>query len=173
MNACIIGSFQKYYDEILKVIEYFNSNGIDILSPKSSFIVKNEEGFVILGSDYSELRHEEIQLMVFHKMYQSDFIYIWNPSGYIGKTTCYEIGKAEGNNIPIYFKENPIDLPIFISQDAVISPEELCEYIVKNHEIPPLNYNHEGLAYKLSQALRKGIYFREVEEVYNENCNIW
>lgn len=41
MNITIIGSFRKYYDDICDLIEIFNENDINVLSPKKSFIVDN------------------------------------------------------------------------------------------------------------------------------------
>lgn len=171
MNACIIGSFQKYYNDILNVIECFEENGINILSPKHSSIERNENGFVILKSDYNYLQHDEIELMVFHRMFQSDFVYVWNPGGYIGKTTCYEIGRAEERGLTIFFKEIPVDLPVFISNDAIVSPENLCGYIMRNQKLPILYYPQERIAYKLSDALKNKHYYKKVDEVYDEDCN--
>ena len=37
-TVAIIGSFQKYYNEILNVIQIFKKEGLYVLSPKESYI---------------------------------------------------------------------------------------------------------------------------------------
>lgn len=120
---------------------------------------------MVLKSDYEKLLHEEIQLMVFHRMYQSDFIYVWNPNGYIGKTTSYEIGRACEKGIPIYYKEEPEDIPLCIPENSVLSPKELCDYICCYHKLPPQKYVDGTLTKKLLEALKNGIYFQEIDEI--------
>lgn len=168
MKVCIIGSFQKYYDDVVKIIDLFSDVGISTLSPKKSIIDRNEDGFVILKSDYKGFLHEDIQLMVFHRMFLSDFVYVWNPNGYIGKTTSYEIGRASEKGIPIYYKERPVDVPIAIPQNSILSPEELCNYVLMHHELPPLSYLEGSITRKLVEALQCEIYFKEMDEVVKE-----
>ena len=168
MRVCIIGSFQKYYYDIVRIINLFDDIGISTLSPKKSIIDRNEDGFVILKSDYEEFLHEDIQLMVFHRMFLSDFVYVWNPDGYIGKTTCYEIGRASEKGIPIYYKERPVDVPIAIPQNSIWTPEELCEYIQKHQALPTLNFLEGSLTWKLVEALQCEKYFKEMDEVITQ-----
>lgn len=147
MTGCIIGSFRKYYDEVLDVIQVFQKSGHQILSPKTSNIIRNDDGFVILASDNSEFTHIDIQTMVFHRVFRSDFVYVWNPEGYVGKTTCYEIGRILERKIPLYYKEMPTDVPIYVPQGSVLSVEDFINY-VKSHGKLPLYYPEENLVTK-------------------------
>lgn len=136
MTGCIIGSFRKYYEEILENIKLFEKNGHTILSPKFSKIEKDENGFVILASDIQTFSHVDIQTMVFHRAFRSDFVYIWNPNGYIGKTTCYEIGRLTERKIPLYFKEVPNDVPLYIPDGSIITVQDLITFIATYNGLP-------------------------------------
>jgi hypothetical protein len=129
MNVTIIGSFRKYYDDICSVIQMFEQNGIRVLSPKISFIVKDLDGFVVLKSDNSSNKPYEIQQKVFDNIEKSDFVYVWNPGGYVGLTTAYEIGRVAEKGLCIFFKEKVRDLPIYISEDYIKSPEQFVNYL--------------------------------------------
>lgn len=127
MNIIIIGSFRKYYDEICSLIEEFESNGIRVLSPKKSFIVKELNGFVLLQSDHKSVNPHQIQQRVFENAEKSDFVYVWNPNGYIGVTTAYEIGCIAEKGKTIYYKEMVQDLPIDQPNEYIKSPEQIIE----------------------------------------------
>lgn len=153
MTGCIIGSFRKYYEQVIEVIEMFQSNGDIILSPKYSNIIRNAEGFVILASDKPEFTHIDIQAMVFHRAFRSDFVYVWNPDGYVGKTTCYEIGRLIERKIPLYYKEHPVDVPIYVPSGSVIAVEDFIEYINLHNALPPFEEEQNLLTKELLDDL--------------------
>ena len=124
MKITIIGSFRKYYEQICNIIDFFQNNNIEVLSPKKSFICNEISGFVILRSDYDK-EPSIIQEHVFTNIRKSDFVYVWNPSGYLGNSTCYEIGKIMEMKKNIFFKEKPVDLPISIDSSMIKDVEEL------------------------------------------------
>lgn len=47
------------------------------------------------------------------------------PGGYVGVTTCYELGRAHGRRIPTYFSDVPRDLPIEVPPGSVLSVRDL------------------------------------------------
>ena len=106
-------------------IHIFEKSGHTILSPKKSMIQKNEDGFVILLSDNPTYSHVDIQTLVFHRAFRSDFVYVWNPNGYIGKTTGYEIGRLVERKIPLYYKEPPVDIPLYDPEGSIIGVKNL------------------------------------------------
>lgn len=134
MNITIIGSFRKYYKDICALIDQFEENKITIMSPKKSFIVDNIDGFVILGTDKKNQQPFIIQEHVFENIKKSFCVYVWNPGGYVGKSTCYEIGKIMEMKMPIIFKELPDDLPIKIERSRIKSIEQMITWL-KNQEI--------------------------------------
>jgi len=153
MTGCVIGSFRKYYDEVLEAIRMFETSGHAILSPKYSRIIRDESGFVILASDDNEFTHIDIQTMVFHRAFRSDFVYVWDPAGYVGQTTCYEIGRLIERNIPLYYKERPIDVPIYVPEGSVISISDLIEHIASNGRLPPYERERNAMTRELLEDL--------------------
>lgn len=129
MNITVIGSFKKYYEDICGVIDIMERNDVGVLSPKKSRIVKDIEGFVVLESDDEKSLPHMIQEHVFHSIRKSDFVYVWNPNGYLGNSTCYEIGKIMEMGKPLFFKEVPVDLPVKIDSSQIKDPEELVKCI--------------------------------------------
>lgn len=128
MKVCIIGSFRKFYDEIVAVIHEFEQAGIEVSSPKASCVINPGADFVILASDNKELTPEQIQIKVFENERESDFVYVWNPGGYLGQTTCYEIGRIQADNKPIYFKEKPNGIIITgVKDEHIMSVKDLIE----------------------------------------------
>lgn len=153
MTGCIIGSFRKYYEKVLEISEMFQSSGHIILSPQYSNITRNEDGFVILASDKPEFTHIDIQTMVFHRAFRSDFVYVWNPNGYVGKTTCYEIGRLMERKIPLYYKEYPLDVPIYVPGGSVMEVKKFIEYIDLHNTLPPYEQEQNLLTKELLDDL--------------------
>lgn len=111
-TVAIIGSFKKYYSEILDIIQIFKRAGLYVLSPKESYINGRIDDFVIFESDRKDFSPAEIQMITLDKIIKADMVYVYNPNGYVGKTTCYEIGFCFSKKKPIYFFDYPDDLPI-------------------------------------------------------------
>ena len=129
MRITVIGSFRKYYKEICELIDKFERNGIQVMSPQKSFIVDDIEGFVILDTDEKNQKPFIIQEHVFENIKKSQIVYVWNPDGYLGNSTCYEIGKITEMEKTIIFKEFPKDLPIRVENKMIKNPEELIMWL--------------------------------------------
>lgn len=129
MKVTIIGSFRKYYEDICELIDKFEQSGIEIMSPKKSFIIDNVDGFVVLNSDIKTEKPFIIQEHVFENIRKSDVVYVWNPKGYLGNSTCYEIGKVMEMGKLIMFKEFPKDLPIRVENSMIKSVEEMISWL--------------------------------------------
>lgn len=108
MRISIIGSFRKYYEDIKKLIILLQKNGITVLSPRFSEITRSIEDFVIFASDNQELTPAEIQTETLNRILKSDVVYVYNPQGYVGRTTCYEIGIIRTTTIPLVYCINDI-----------------------------------------------------------------
>ena len=152
-TIAIIGSFQKYYDEICNLIQEYSSQGITITSPYKSIIVDTrnkvgESGFVVFAADDKTLSDAEIQMDTLKKILNSDAVYVYNPEGYVGRTTCYEIGVIISKRVPLYFLAKPQDVPIPISDRQIVDPHSLAE-IVKLHRTSlymPNNLSKKGIS---------------------------
>ncbi|GAA6410847.1 hypothetical protein K040078D81_49640 [Blautia hominis] len=125
MKISIIGSFRKYYEEIKQIIMLLQKNKIDVLSPKHSEITHSINDFVVFASDNHVLTPAEIQTDTLNRILKSDVVYVYDPEGYIGRTTCYEIGVIRTTTIPLIFLEKPNDLPIIVNDYEVMNPSKL------------------------------------------------
>lgn len=125
IKISIIGSFRKFYEEIKQVILLLKKNNIEVLSPRYSEITYSIDDFVIFESDDKKLTPSEIQTDTLNRILKSDIVYVYNPEGYIGRTTCYEIGVIRTTTIPLIFLENPRDLPILVHSSEIMNPSKL------------------------------------------------
>lgn len=141
-TVAIIGSFQKYYSDILKVIKIFKKVGLSVLSPKESYINGRIEDFVIFESDRQDYTPAEIQMITLDKIISADVVYVYNPDGYVGRTTCYEIGFCFSKKKPLFFFEYPSDLPIPVLEDIqVMKPEVFANFVSSNDVKIITDYN--------------------------------
>lgn len=140
-TVAIIGSFQKYYGKILDIIKYFKNCGLYVISPKESFVCGRKEGFVLFDSDQKNLSPTDIQMITLNKIINADVVYVYNPGGYVGRTTCYEIGFCFSKKKPIYFLEPPDDLPIpVLKNEQILKPKELVNCILSKRPEFITNY---------------------------------
>ena len=138
MKGSIIGSFRKYYTEVIEIIDLFEKIGISIISPKKSKVINPNEEFVLFETDNIKHKPVEIQLIALHRILRSDFVYVFSPDGYIGRTTCYEIGRIVERKIPLYFSELPKDLPIFMPSNSIWNPTEFVQYLSIHNKLPKI-----------------------------------
>lgn len=110
ISATISGSFKRDLDRIQKKAMQFHKNGIKVLSPKLSEPVSLHEDFIRLKDD--DGTPFEIELNHLEAILRSDFLYVINPEGYIGRSVAFEIGYALSKNIPIYALEKPEDIAL-------------------------------------------------------------
>jgi NTP pyrophosphatase (non-canonical NTP hydrolase) len=120
ISATISGSFNKHLDQIQNKILEFQQEGIEVLSPKLSRPISCEDEFVRLETDKGtpgEIEFEHLEAIT-----RSDFLYVVNPGGYIGKSVALEIGYALSRNIPVYSLEKPEDnvLSFFVKPEKSV-----------------------------------------------------
>ena len=136
-TVSIIGSFRKYYNNVLSLIDLFEKNGLHITSPSKSEITHSIDEFVIFSTDKNYLKPVDIQMITLQKILSAGAIYVCNPDGYIGKTTAYEIGVCMKENKKIFFMERPNDLPIPVSEKQIVEPNVFIEIIKNKFKISP------------------------------------
>jgi NTP pyrophosphatase (non-canonical NTP hydrolase) len=108
--ATISGSFNKHLDKVQDKIRELQGERIEVLSPKLSSSFSREGKFVRLESDRGtpgEIESEHLKAIA-----GSDFLYVVNPGGYVGKSVALEIGYALSRGIPIYSLEKPEDFAL-------------------------------------------------------------
>ena len=128
MKVAIIGSFQKFYDEISQMIVLLRKEGFTVTSPYLSTICASRNAFVVFDADDATQTNDEIQTETLRKILNADVVYVYNTQGgYVGKTTSFEIGFLMSKKKPLYFKEIPDDLPIPVATSHVLSPEDFIQ----------------------------------------------
>ncbi|MFF3657717.1 hypothetical protein [Streptomyces olivochromogenes] len=133
---------------------------MEIRSPSLSSILDTSVEFVRFTSDPVDATDHEIQLHTLRRILSSDLVYVVAPGGYIGRTTCYEIGRVHERGVPAFFSEYPKDLPIVVRSESVVKPTLLAKEIadlgrvpvVSDAEIPPKILDLERMLKKSSGA---------------------
>lgn len=136
IRTCVIGSFRQHYEDVLAAVQAFQACGLEVLSPAVSIIVNPGDEFVRFASDPVTSENAEIQLEALRNIFASDFVFVVAPDGYIGRTTCYEIGAIQAAGIPLFFSAPPLDLPISVSKDAIASAAALAREVVASGAVP-------------------------------------
>ena len=126
-TIALIGSFRKHYDTVLDVLDIFRKADFIITTPLGTPIIKPGMPFVRFISDPSQLEDYMVQTITMERIFRADLIYVVAPGGYVGRTTCYEIGRIIQAAHPLYFTDYPQDFPILIPQSHILSPIELVE----------------------------------------------
>ncbi|ESX29494.1 MULTISPECIES: hypothetical protein [unclassified Mesorhizobium] len=131
-KLAVIGSFRRpNYPKVRSTIEVFRLAGLDVTSPSGSEIIGGEE-FVRFESDPLDQSDAQIQTETLERIFSADAVYvITGPNGYVGKTTCYEIGRVIQRRQPVFFDDFPDDLPVHIPPAYVVSP---AEFVIRYSE---------------------------------------
>lgn len=130
-SVAIIGSFRQYFGEALRARELFVQAGFQVTTPKGTYIIKEGIPFVRFESDASGLSDSAIQTLALHRIFRADLVFVVVPQGYVGRTTCYEIGRLIQARRPLYLSDIPIDLPIEIPPGHILSAERLVELALR------------------------------------------
>lgn len=157
-TVAIIGSFRKHYPEVLEAHATFHAAGITITTPLATEITREGE-FVRFASDPPEWDDQWVQSIAMHRILRADAVYVIAPAGYVGRTTCYEIGRALQASRPVFFSEFPADLPIRVEMSHVIPPTSLVSCILGAEIVP--NYSDDSEHSSLERRLQIGDYVNE------------
>lgn len=142
-TTTILGSFNKHYETICKTAKYFEKNGIKVLAPKITTIKQNEGGYAVLQTDQSTepiiLERDFLKNCI-----NSDFVYVCNQGGYLGKTVMLELGYMLGKGQEVFFMERPEEerLILEMTQQAplIYSPEDLIKMINIHNGLPWVDF---------------------------------
>jgi len=143
-HAAVIGSFKQYNEEIQDVCAQLRLASVIVTSPIGTQVQTAGIEFVRYETDDPEKTDYEVQSLAMHRILHTDFVYVVAPAGYIGRTTCYEIGRIIQARHPIYFSEQPLDLPIHIPASFIINTAELLELVNKPDWTPTWLFDRES-----------------------------
>jgi hypothetical protein len=163
-TVAVIGSFRQFYQPICDAWRQFSELGIEVTSPKGAPIVEEGIPFVRFESDPHKWDDPMVQTVALHRILRADFVFVVAPDGYVGRTTCYEIGRIIQASRPLYFSEVPKDLPIHVPSENIRTTSEVVELIRANQFEPtalfatPQNQQH-----RLELDLVNGVYKHDHE----------
>jgi ADP-ribose pyrophosphatase YjhB (NUDIX family) len=150
------GSFGNHFEEIREAAKLFSEAGVKILAPESMEITAIKGSFLLLESEekldpyYVELRY----LHNLQKLGPNGFSYFVNPNGYIGKSAAFEFGIALATNVPCYFSHKPKDLPVYVPNENILSPQAMINKIGLEGSLPQINLKtRQSTLYKMMQKL--------------------
>lgn len=136
LTAAVIGSFKQHNNKIQDVCSLLRKASVTVTSPVGCDIIAEGVEFVRYESDDPTITDHEVQSIAMHRIFNTDFVYVVAPAGYIGRTTCYEIGRIIQARHPLYFSERPLDLPIQIPVEFIKTPTELLELVNNPKWVP-------------------------------------
>lgn len=139
-SVALIGSFQHHYREVCSAWLAFSEAGFKVTTPMGTPIIEDGVPFVRFTSDPEDSSDPEIQTIALHRILRADFVFVVAPCGYVGKTTCYEIGRIIQAKRPLYFSQYPDDLPIHVPDEHVKSVPEIISLIQTNTFEPQAMY---------------------------------
>lgn len=135
ISVAVIGSFRKFYPEVCRVAGIFAGAGMTVAAPVISTIVNQGAEFVRFAVDPPAASDEELQALALERIFSADLVYVFAPDGYIGRTTCYELGQVLDRGIPIFYSHPIKDLPISIPAGAVCEATALASRFASGGQI--------------------------------------
>lgn len=129
-SVALIGSFRQHFAEVRRAAEVFAAAGFTVRTPPLVPLRDVDREFVRFETDPHLSLDHHIQDITFDKIFSSDFVYVVNPDGYLGRTTSYELGRILERGMAVYYAEPPKDLPIEIAEGTVLSADDLVACVL-------------------------------------------
>lgn len=145
-TAALIGSFRRHYLEVLEVHTALTAQGVTVTTPTGGSILDLRARFVRFDTDKVGHSDEHVQCLALHRILRADAVYVVAPQGYVGRTTCYEIGRCMQAGQPLYFSERPADLPIAVPASHVVTPSVFAACILDRTVSPMIPFLDKELA---------------------------
>jgi NTP pyrophosphatase (non-canonical NTP hydrolase)/nucleoside 2-deoxyribosyltransferase len=123
-KVTVSGSFRKHLDEVTKIIEEFVNQGVEILSPAFTKPKNPGDDFVFFHGEESE-DPKELENKHLAAIERSDFLYLVNPGGYLGKSATLEMGYALSCGKPVFALDKIGDFTLKLFCRAVGRPKKI------------------------------------------------
>jgi len=162
LKATISGSFRKFLREIKQILNEFEKNEIEILSPKLSNVKSTENNFIIF--EHENERPKNLELNHLKAIEQSDFLYIVNPNGYIGNSCAMEIGFAIAHDIPIFTLEKPKEFIFSLFTQTERSISKIKPNIQKIQNEKSQFFKNKFTLFMLQKFIKQFVYEKGFEK---------
>jgi hypothetical protein len=159
ITIAVIGSFKQHNDVVQRACATFRSAGLEVTSPVGNEVVTPAIPFVRFTTDQESWSDAAVQSLALHRILRASITYVVAPDGYVGRTTCYEIGRLLQARRPLYFSDAPKDLPIFVAPQFVMPAEELAKHLITPGWQPSwLHVEGDSLCQQMERELTDGRY---------------
>lgn len=128
-SISIIGSFKQHNKEIQELCATLRASGVVVTSPQGTGVIQEGIDFVRFHTDDPDWTDPAIQSLAMHRILRADLVYVVVPEGYIGRTTCYEVGRVLQAQLPIYFSHQPLDLPLHVPEQFILNKTSLLSQL--------------------------------------------
>lgn len=152
-SVAIIGSFRKHNASVQAAKATLVERGVQVLSPRGTDLDDPDVEFVRYDTDFDHHSDAEVQSLALRQIMAADVVLVIAPSGYVGNTTCYELGRLFQARRVVVFTEAPLDLPVQVSAQQVMTVEQLTSRILDGAAIPPWCALLNGLCAEVEQGL--------------------
>lgn len=156
-TVAVVGSFRQHYPQVLAARTVFAEAGVTVTTPLGGDVIDGEVPFVRFDTDPAEWDDPRVQTVALHRILRADAVYVVAPAGYVGRTTCYEVGRCIQAGTPLYFSDAPADLPVTVPDTHILRPNVLAAYILEGTVTPLLPLHLPELA-SLERRLLNGEY---------------
>lgn len=143
-SVAVIGSFKQHNESVQRVCADLRASGFIVTSPRGADIVEEGIDFVRFRSDPADWPDSAVQSLALHRIFSAELVYVVAPSGYVGKTTCYEIGRVIQRRQPIYFSAQPVDLPLQVPPMFILDQAALVKMLNDAAWQPVWLYEHDN-----------------------------
>lgn len=140
-TIAIIGSFRQHNEEIQTLCRTLRESGITVTTPQGESIINAGHDFVRYGTDDPALSDDTVQSLALHRILRASLVYAVLPDGYIGRTTCYEVGRVVQARRPIYFSQRPNDLPVGVPDQFILDRATLLRRVIDPTWAPQWLFN--------------------------------
>ncbi|HEY4944353.1 MAG TPA: hypothetical protein VII56_23195 [Rhizomicrobium sp.] len=157
-KVAVIGSFRRFYTEVLEAIAAFSAAGLAVTSPAGAALTQGG-AFVRFASDRADWSNSQVQTAALAKIFEAEIAFVVAPGGYVGRSTCYEIGRLYQARRPVIFSAAPDDLPVAVPPAHVMAASDLARRLATG-EIFSWVHNGSDEFDALEQALTGPDMFR-------------
>lgn len=110
-TAAVSGSYRKHLEGLFAKRDELEALGVKVLFPLKSKPVNPKDEFVVLDTDETD-DARELQLKNLKLIENCDFLYVYNPQGYVGASATLEIGYALKCGKQVISLETPADVTL-------------------------------------------------------------
>ena len=125
-EVVISGTYRKDNVGLRLAYEQLLDLGCKILSPTNVRVVKEEEGFVFMEGEQTELP-ENVEMRHLNAIQAAQFVWLHAPEGYVGPSAALEVGFAHAIGIPVYATQGLADPIVASFVQRVDSPRQVIQ----------------------------------------------